>query len=252
MAIPLTHIGTRVQTTSTLSSKDQTEVQGFTKTLDGASKGLVSSPIIPVLNHHTPKLTLISLTQALAAWTLTLSAHSGAGSKAVAFGVAECPVAGMSTMYLINVPHPSTKSIRSWVYDTAAVSSLYSDHAFIGYDEICGYAPSFSPQTMLVFGSGVRPPTAKSQPPIIISVDPSTWANSADHDAAIPQAKISILPNQLKYGMLYIATKPTANLENQPCFAGRKGHSARVREGHCTARPKPDLWMERTASAVQA
>lgn len=212
----------------------------------------MSSPIIPVLNHHTPKLTLISLTQALAAWTLTLSAHSGAGSKAVAFGVAECPVAGMSTMYLINVPHPSTKSIRSWVYDTAAVSSLYSDHAFIGYDEICGYAPSFSPQTMLVFGSGVRPPTAKSQPPIIISVDPSTWANSADHDAAIPQAKISILPNQLKYGMLYIATKPTANLENQPCFAGRKGHSARVREGHCTARPKPDLWMERTASAVQA
>lgn len=67
---------------------------------------------------------------------------------------------------------------------------------------------------MLVFGNGVRPPAAKPQPPIIVRVDPSTWAISADHDAAIPQVKISIQLNHMKYGMLYIATTPTANLEN--------------------------------------
>lgn len=53
LAIPLAHTGTRVQTTSTLSSKDQIKVQGFAETLNGASKGLVSSPFIPVLKHQT-------------------------------------------------------------------------------------------------------------------------------------------------------------------------------------------------------
>lgn len=48
LAIPLAPTGTRVQTTSTLSSKDQVKVQDFAKTLGGASKGLVSSPFIPV------------------------------------------------------------------------------------------------------------------------------------------------------------------------------------------------------------
>jgi len=161
-------------------------------------------------------------------------------------------------MYLFKVSHPSTKSIRSWVYNIAANSSLWSDHAFIGYDEICGYAPSFSTQTILVFGNGVRPPTAKPQPPIVVSVSPSMWAISADHDAAIPQAETSILLDHMKYGMLYIAATPTANIEDFD-LVSPAGRATLLKFGKATLPPvqgliheliKQQAWTKPDAPAV--
>ena len=181
--------------------------------------------------------------QALAAWALTLSAHTDPGPQSVAFAVSDSSVGAASERYLLRLSYSTNANLQSWVYDVAAIENLFSDHAFLGYDKLSAYAPNFSPQTMLEFGVGLERPQGKSHPPITMIVDPSTWDIAAYHPSSLSPGKVRVLLDHFHSAMLYISVTPSATISDLDLVSSAE-RAAQLKFGEASSLPQQGLIHE--------